>query len=93
MRDTTWAGQPQRLVDVNGVPKGMKQVLQERGINSDQMRAEDMRVVLANHDDFRNEKTVVETFLVGLFHTKVSLWIEPDWACLGTSKGVLSQTF
>ena len=56
MRDTTWAGQPQRLVDVNGVPKGMKQVLQERGINSDQMRAEDMRVVLANHDDFRNKK-------------------------------------
>ena len=49
MRDTTWAGQPQWLVDVNGVPKGMKQVLQERGINSDQMRAEDMRVVLANH--------------------------------------------
>ena len=68
MRDTTWAGQPQRLVDVNGVPKGMKQVLQERGINSDQMRAEDMRVVLANHDDFRNEKTVVETFLVGRGH-------------------------
>ena len=33
MRDTVWAGAVQKFVDENGVPKGMKRVLQERGIH------------------------------------------------------------
>lgn len=63
MRDTVWAGNPQKLVDEFGVPKGMKRVLEERGINTSQMLAADMRVVLANHDDFQSKKTVVENFM------------------------------
>lgn len=46
------------------VPKGMRQVLKERGINTKQMEAEDMHTVLSNHKDFRTEKTVVESFPV-----------------------------
>ena len=56
MRDTMWGGRVQKMVDANGVPKGMRQVLQERGINTSAMAAADMQVVLANHEDFRTEK-------------------------------------
>ena len=43
MRDTVWAGKPQKLCFNLGVPKGMKQVLKERGINTDSLNAEKMR--------------------------------------------------
>ena len=58
MRDTVWAGRVQKMVFENGVPKGMKQILKERGINTEKMVADDMRTVLANHDDFRTEQTI-----------------------------------
>ena len=60
MRDKTWAGKVQRMVDDNSVPKGMRRVLEERGINIAWMIADDMRVVLTNHSDFLEEKTMVE---------------------------------
>ena len=56
MRDTVWAGKPQKLCFNLGVPKGMKQVLKERGINTDSLNAEKMREILKQHDDFKNEK-------------------------------------
>ena len=46
MRDTVWAGKVQRLVFDDGVPKGMKQVLEERGINTGTLKADDMRVTM-----------------------------------------------
>lgn len=57
MHDTVWCGKPQAMVDDAGVAKGMKIVLEERGINTDIMVAEDMRLVLGNHYDF---KAIVE---------------------------------
>ena len=78
MRDTTWAGQPQKLVDDNGVPKGLSKVLEERGINTERMLADDMRVVLANHEDFRTEKTLVEHFLQQRGHT---VFFVPKFHC------------
>ena len=63
MRDTIWAGKVQRMVMPDGTPKGIKMVLEERGINTARMKADDMRVVLSFHDDFRTEKTRVEKFL------------------------------
>ena len=60
MRDTMWGRRVQKMVLDDGTPKGMKMVLEERGINTSNMNADDMRVVLANHDDFQNEKTIVE---------------------------------
>lgn len=57
-------------VDVmeDGTPKGMKMVLEERGINTSHMNADDMRIVLSNHDDFRTDKTKVEHHLENRGH-------------------------
>ena len=45
MRDTVWAGRAQKLVDDRGVPKGMKKTLEERGINTDRMKAETVLLI------------------------------------------------
>ena len=43
MRDTVWEGSVQTLVGENGVAKGMKAILQERGVNTKGMKAKDTR--------------------------------------------------
>ena len=68
MHDTTWNGQIQRMVDSSGVPKGMRQVLQERGICTDNLVADDMRKMLINHHDFQNEKPRIISFIEGQGH-------------------------
>ena len=69
MRDTVWAGRVQRMVfNVGNVAKGMKKVLEERGINTATLRADDMRKILSNHDDFLNEKIILERFLIDRGH-------------------------
>ena len=46
MRDTVWAGRVQRMVfNVGNVAKGMRKVLQERGINTATLRADNMRKI------------------------------------------------
>lgn len=62
MRDTKWGGRVQKMVDAEGVPKGMKAILEERGINTSQMVKDDMRIILSNHEDFKTEKTIVEHY-------------------------------
>ena len=52
--DTVWGRHVQSMVKEDGTPKGMKMVLEERGINTRCMNADNMRVVLSYHDDFRN---------------------------------------
>ena len=42
----------------------MRKVLEERGINTSYMLADNMRIVLSFHEDFRNEKTIVEHYLM-----------------------------
>ena len=49
----------------DGVPKGMKQILMECGINTERMRAEDMRTV----PTMKISLTVVEHFLCSRGHT------------------------
>lgn len=39
MRDTIWGGRVQRMVNANGTPKGMRQVLIERGVDVQGMKA------------------------------------------------------
>ena len=68
MRDTVWAGKVQTMVDTNGIPKGMKQVLEERGINTATLLGPDMKIILANHDDFKSEKTIVENYIINRGH-------------------------
>jgi transposase len=61
--DTFWSGEMQSMVDSSGVPKGMRLVLQERGICTDTLVAEDMRIILRNHPDFQNEKPRIISFI------------------------------
>ena len=51
MRDTVWAGQPQKLVEPDGTPS-----IEERGINTSNLKLHDMRTILANHDTFERKK-------------------------------------
>ena len=48
MRDTIWDGRVQIMVLADGRPKGMRIILQERGIDTTRMKAADMRFVLGN---------------------------------------------
>ena len=59
MRDTVWNGQPQTMTLPDGRPKG---ALEARGYNTKGMKLEEMRAILADHDDFKNEKCRVDTF-------------------------------
>ena len=67
MRDTTWAGRPQAMVNPDGTAKGLRTILRERGINSSSLKADDnaydMRTILSNCDDFLSEKTQVEHYV------------------------------
>ena len=56
-----------------GVPKGVRVVLEERGINTRTLVAEQMKEILAQHDDFKNEKSRVEHFLESKGHTVIFL--------------------
>ena len=47
-----------------GIPKCLHVVLQKRGVDTYGMNADQMREILGNHPDFRNEKTLVEHFLM-----------------------------
>ena len=60
LRDIIWQGHPQCLTQPDGQPKGMRLVLEEHGIDTKGWTAKEMRAELALHEDFRNEKTVVE---------------------------------
>ena len=64
MRDGWWNGKPQKMNYALGVPKGMRVVLEERGISTHHMVADQIREVLNSHPDFKNEKSMIERFLV-----------------------------
>ena len=64
MRDGFWDGKAQRMVTSAGIPKEMRIVLEERGVNTHAMTREKMREVLACHADFKHEKSRIERCLV-----------------------------
>ena len=68
VRDTVWAGNVQEMVLPDGSAKGLRTILAERGINHERMKADDMRTVLSNHDDFRNEKAAVQQYIESRGH-------------------------
>ena len=51
------------MVDDNGVPKGMKIILEERGVNIMGMYIHDVRQKLKIFDDFTNTKTLLEEYI------------------------------
>ena len=65
MRDTTWNGALQTMVRADGKAKGMKMILEERGVDTKNMRAEDMRKKLTTYSDFKNQKTILEEYIKG----------------------------
>ena len=81
MRDTIWAGKKQSMVLSNGRPKGMKMVLEERGIDTENMKAADMRLVLGGHDDFKYEK----------LHLNI-LWLQKDTGVTTYQNFIVSLT-
>ena len=96
MRDTVWAGHVQKMVNDDGVPKGMKVILEEQCINTERMKADDMRTILSFHDDIANEKRIVEKLIADKGHKCLFL---PKFHCelspiesLGTGEGLFSCT-
>ena len=76
MRDTEYQGMIQKMYIIkNGekVAKGMKQVLEERGISTIGKNADWMRETLKEHPDFKNEKSMIEHFLVQKGHIPIFL--------------------
>ena len=65
LRDTVWEEKVQRMVFNVGVPKGLIQVLKERGRYRNGMKLNEMRAEISGHPDFKNEKTKIEHFLNG----------------------------
>ena len=48
------------MVLSDGQPKGVKLILQERGVDTTGMKAADMRLVQANRADLKYKKTALE---------------------------------
>ena len=57
-----------QLLTEDGTAKGLRTVLIERGINCVTLKKEDMVKILSQHDDFRDEKTILESFLLAKGH-------------------------
>ena len=90
MRDTAWNGQTQTLTLSDGHPKGAALVLEKRGYDTGGMKVDEMRTILAGHDDFKNEKCRVDTFLSNCGHTCVFI---PKFHCeLNPIERVWSQS-
>ena len=62
MRDTMWDSKPQRMVTPEGKQKGLKTVLEERGISVKGLHKEDMIKILQDMWDFKFQKTEVEEY-------------------------------
>lgn len=78
MRDTTWNGKVQRMVFNLGVPKGLIQILTERGKYRKGMKLKEMRMEIASHKDFAEEKTKIEQYLIANGHICIFL---PKFHC------------
>ena len=63
MRDGWWGGQPQAMNFALGIPKGLRRVLEERGVNTRGMGADKMRAILGSHPDLKNKKSRIERFV------------------------------
>ena len=91
MHDTYWKGKLQRLVYSDGTPKGLKNILTERGINVRKMKLDDMKKEIATHPDFRDEQPEITHFLRGrgfacIFLPKFHCELNPIEICWAQAK-------
>ena len=82
MRDTVWEGHVQKMVDRNGIPKGMKAILEERGVDTVGMKGTDMRKLIKSYPDFQQQKTILEDHVerrghICLFYPKFHCELSP----------------
>ena len=66
------------MVYPDGTPKGMKVILEERGVNTRKRKADDMRKKLSQYPNFQNQKTLLEEYIesrghICMFFSKVPL--------------------
>ena len=78
MHDTYYNGKLQRMVLPDGTPKGLRLVLEERGVNVKGMKLEDMQAKMAMYSDFQDEKSSIERYLHGRGHGCIML---PKYHC------------
>ena len=57
MQDGLWNGKVQKINFSLGVPKGLRCVLEESGIDTKGKGISELREILSQHDDFKNEKS------------------------------------
>ena len=67
-RDTVWGGRPQKMVTTDGLQKGLKTVLEERGVNVKKMHKDDMIKTLSEMRDFKFQKSKVEAVILKRGH-------------------------
>lgn len=60
MRDTIWNDCVQKMSLPDGTPKGLKRVMQERGVDCSGLNADKMREILSKHKDFMEQKTILQ---------------------------------
>jgi len=63
MHDGFYDGKVQKMNYAIGIPKGLRVILEERGVNTHGMNADRMREVLSGYSDFKNEKSRIERLL------------------------------
>ena len=71
LRDTVYNGKQQKMYYMEGgrkIAKGLKMVLEERGVRTDGKNKEWMKSILAQHPDFRFEKCEIEKYLIRKGH-------------------------
>ena len=84
MRDAWWGGEVQKMVNEDGIPKGMRHILEERGVDTTKMKAKDMRDLLKIFPDFNGQKTILEDYIerrghMCIFYPKFHCPIERVW--------------
>ena len=57
----------------DGTPKGAEMIMKERGIHTKTLCLEDMRIILANHEDLRYERSSLTTLLGSRGHRTLFL--------------------
>ena len=78
MQDTVFNDKPFKIFLPNGEPKGLKMVLEERGVDCKGLLRKDMISILEKHSDFANEKSMIEKLLESRGHTCLFL---PKFHC------------
>lgn len=88
MRDTTYNGAVQQMATEDGKQKGLRKILQERGVDTARMLKDQMVTIIKSHPDFRDQRPWLEELCKKAGHSIIFLpkfhpelnWIERYWS-------------